>query len=117
MAMAQEKAREIKAPKDKVLELCATQNYDSVLTEFDGLTVRFFCDPFMPPLLLGAPGSTDKKERAKPGAAVSETLSECPPTDKAYGLCEMSRLERELRRKMVELEEKRAFERHRAAEA
>ncbi|MBF0168264.1 MAG: hypothetical protein HQL45_11605 [Alphaproteobacteria bacterium] len=115
--MAQQNPREAKASKDKVLELCATQKYDSVLTEIDGLTVRFFCDPYMPPLLLGAPGSVDKGERAKPGPAISETLPECPPTDKAYGLCEMSRLDRELRRKMIEMEEKRSFERRRAAEA
>ncbi len=117
-AWGQAKQAEILAPKDKILEVCGTQKYDSVLTEFDGLKVRFFCDPYMPPLLLNAPGSTaDKKiERAKPGPAISETLPECPPTDQAYGLCEMNRLERELRSKMLSVMEKKSVERTRAAE-
>lgn len=113
---AQIKEREVQAPKDKVLELCATQKYDSVLTDVGGLKVRFFCDPYMPPLLLNAPGSTGDKQSGKPGPAISETLPECPPTDQAYGLCEMSRLDRELRRKMLEVQEKKSFERVRAAE-
>jgi hypothetical protein len=108
---------EITVPKNKVLEVCATQKYDSVLTEFDGLKVRFFCDPYMPPLLLNAPGSNADKSKAKPGPAISETLPECPPSDKAYGLCEMTRLDRELRQKMMEVMEKKSIERQRMAEA
>lgn len=115
-ALAQVKEPEIQVAKDKVLEACATQRYDSVLTDIDGLRVRFFCDPYMPPLLLNAPGSSADKHSGKPGPAISETLPECPPTDKAYGLCEMTRLDRELRRKMMEVQEKKSYERLRAAE-
>lgn len=115
-ALAQPKEPEIQVPKDKVLEACATQRYDSVLTDIDGLRVRFFCDPYMPPLLLNAPGSSADKKNGKPGPAISETLPDCPPTDKAYGLCEMTRLDRELRRKMMEVQEKKSYERLRAAE-
>ncbi|MDK9720171.1 MAG: hypothetical protein OEL53_03200 [Rhodospirillales bacterium] len=115
-ALAQVKEPEIQVAKDKVLEACATQRYESVLTDIDGLRVRFFCDPYMPPLLLNAPGSSADKKNGKPGPAISETLPECPPTDKAYGLCEMTRLDRELRRKMMEVQEKKSYERLRAAE-
>lgn len=109
---------EITVPKDKVLEACGSQKYESVLTDINGLKVRFFCDPYMPPLLLNGQGSTaDKREsKGKPGPAISETLPECPPSDKAYGLCEMTKLERELRQKMMELEEKKSYERMKLAE-
>lgn len=105
-------------PKDKVLETCGTQKYESVITDINGLKVRFFCDPYMPPLLLNGKGSSAdvRENKNKPGPAISETLPECPPSDKAYGLCEMTKLDRELRQKMMELEEKKSYARLKAAE-
>jgi hypothetical protein len=109
--------REIKAERSKVLELCATENYDSIITVIEGLNVRFFCDPFMPPLLLsdksGPPGREEASKRGQP----YEAPEECHPTDKAYGLCEMSKLQRDLRQVMMKVEEKRSDERRREAEA
>jgi hypothetical protein len=115
-AMAQEKADEITVPKNKVLEVCGSQKYASVLTEIGGMKVRFFCDPYMPPLLLNGSGSSKEKAAAKPGPAVSETLPECPPTDQAYGLCEMNKLERELRQKMMDVMAKKSAENQRLAD-
>jgi hypothetical protein len=107
----QDNPREIRADRTKVLELCATENYDSIVTVVEGLNVRFFCDPFMPPLLLhdksGAPGREETSKRGQPYQAPDE----CHATDKAYGLCEMSKLQRDLRDMMLKVEEKRAEER------
>ncbi|MBI4968288.1 MAG: hypothetical protein HZC25_09240 [Rhodospirillales bacterium] len=113
-ASHEEPLREAKADRSQIFQLCATGDYDAVVAVVEGLVIRFFCDPFMPPQLIGP--KDDDGKLAKGGGPPPKPGDDCHESDKAYGLCGLNQFQRSLRQMMVKLSEEREAARKKAEE-
>jgi hypothetical protein len=114
IAAHEEPLREAKADRSQIFQLCATGDYDAVVAVVEGLTIRFFCDPFMPPQLIGP--KDDDGKTARGGGPPPKPGDDCHESDRAYGLCGLNQFQRSLRQMMVKLTEEREEARKKAEE-
>lgn len=95
--------RETEADQNQVMALCATGQYDAVIATVNGVKARFVCDQVFTPLRSGG----NAPAKLTPAEEIARERMECSLDDRALGLCELTKAQRELRKQALEAVKRR----------